>query len=82
MRMTLVTDNLLVEMVHMDFLLAMGRAQQFNKLALKLSRILVDCGFGIFADQQHLADVRFALDMAFEAVFVAAGFFTWLAIPS
>ena len=75
-------DVLLVEVVHVDLLLAVGGAQELQEVALELVGEVVDVFAGVFADEQHLADVRFGLGVAFEAIFVAGLFFTDLAVPT
>ena len=80
--MFLVRDILLVEVVDVDFLLAVGGAQELQEVALELVGEVVDVLARVFADEQHLADMGFGLRVAFEAVFVAGLFFADLAVPA
>lgn len=83
MNVGLVRDDLLVEMIRVDLLLAVccrgfplvsmsnegGMAmrtcfQEINKVLQELVGELFNVFLGIFADEQHLSDMRFALDMA------------------
>lgn len=82
MNMFFTGDVLLVEMVHMDLLLAVGSAQQLQEIALELVAVVGDVLAGVFADEQHLADVGFGLGVHLEAVFVAALLFADLAVPA
>ncbi len=75
-------DVFLVEVVHMDLFLAVSGAQQLQKIALELITVVSDVLAGVFADEQHLADVRFGLGVHFEAVFVATLLFAYLAVPA
>ena len=80
--MFLIRDILLIEMVHVDFLLAVGRAQQLQEVALELVGEVVDVFTGVFANEEHLADVGFGLRVAFEAVLIAGLLFADLAVPA
>lgn len=82
MYMFLVGNVLLVEMVHVDLLLAVGGPQQLQEVALELVAEVVDVLAGVLADEQHLADVGLGLGVHLEAVFVAALFFAYLAVPA
>lgn len=59
-----ILNNLLVELIDMDLLLAMRRPQHIHKVLHKLLAIAFDVLLRILADQQHLSDVAFALDVA------------------
>ena len=80
--MFLIRNVLLIEMVDVDFLLAMGGTQQLQEIALELVGEVIDVFSWVFTDEQHLADVGFGLRMAFEAVFVAGLLFADLAVPA
>ena len=82
MHVLLVTDILLIEMVDVDFLLAVGGAQQLKEVALEVVAEGRDVFARVFAYEQHLPDVRFGLRVAFEAVFVAGLFGADLAVPA
>lgn len=82
MHVLLVGDVLLVEMVHVDFLLAVGGAQELEEVALELVGEVVDVFARVFADEEHLADVRFGLRVAFEAILIARLLFAHLAVPA
>jgi hypothetical protein len=71
MYVLLVANVLVVELVARDPLLSMRRAQQRNKVALKVGTELVDELPGVLANDLHLSHVRFGLDVALEAVGVA-----------
>jgi len=72
MYMLLIPNILLVEMIKVNFLLAMRGAQQLEEIALELVAVVVDVFFGIFAHEQHLPNVGLGLSMHFEAIFVPA----------
>lgn len=74
----LVCNILLVEMIHIDLLLAVGGAKELEEIALKLATVVLDVLFGIFADEEHLPHMRFGLSMAFEAVLIAHLALTYL----
>ena len=82
MHMFLIGNILLVEMVHVDLLLAVGRAQQLQEIALELAAEVVDVFARVLADEQHLPHVGFGLRVHLEAVFVAALFGADLAVPA
>ena len=81
MDMFFVRDILLVEVVDVDFLLAVRGAEELEEVALELVGEVVDVFAGVFADEEHLADVGFGLGVAFEAVLVASLLFAGLAVP-
>lgn len=82
MHMFLVRDILLVEMIHVDLFLPVRGSQELQEIALELVAEVVDVFAGIFADEEHLADVGFGLGVHFEAVFVAALLLADLAVPA
>ena len=74
MHMFLVCYILLIEMVDVNFLLAMGGPEELEEVALELAGVVGDVFSGVFADEEHLSDVGFGLRVAFEAIFVAGLF--------
>jgi hypothetical protein len=78
MYMLFIRDILLVEVINVDFLLSMRRSQKLQEVALELARVIRDVFLGVFTNQQHLADMRFGLRMAFEAIFISHLSFTGL----
>lgn len=82
MHMLLICDILLVEMVHVDFLLAVRCAQELEEVSLELVGEVADVFAGVFADEEHLADVGFGLGVAFEAIFITRLLFAHLAVPA
>lgn len=81
-RVGFVRDHLLVEMVDVDLLLAVRGLEQVDEVALELVAEVADRLLRVLADQEHLPHVALALDMAFEAILIAAGFFARLAVPA
>lgn len=69
-------------MISMNTLRPMRRAKRINKILREFPTKALDMRFRVFADQHHLADVGFALNVAFEAVFVRTLLFAGLAVPS
>ncbi len=82
MDMLLVCDILLVEMIHVDFLLAVGGTQELEEVSLELVGEVVDVFAGVFADEEHLTDVGFGLGVAFEAILIARLLLADLAVPA
>ena len=81
--MLLVRDILLVEMIDVDGLGVMGRAQKLDEIPLEVFAVVRDYTLRSFlADCLYPPDVAFALDMALEAILVSILLFTNLAIPS
>lgn len=74
----LISDILLVKMVHLDLLLTMRCAQQEQEISLELIAIVVDVFFGIFANKKHLSNMALALDMHLEAIFISHLSFAYL----
>lgn len=64
--MFFIRNNLLIEVIYMDLLLAMCSPQQINEALLKLLAEILDVFAGVFADDEHLADMTFASHVAFE----------------
>lgn len=56
--MLLIVDILLVEVVDLDLLLAVTRAQQLQEVLLELVAVLVDVLLGVLANQEHLPHLR------------------------
>ena len=80
--MLLIRDIFLVKVVCVNLFLSVGGAQERQKVPLELRGVVCDVAFGIFADDEHLADVGFGLGVAFEAVFVATLLFAYLLFGS
>lgn len=59
-----ILNNLLIELIDLHLLLAMRRAQHIHKILNKLLAVVFDIFLRILADQQHLSNVAFALDVA------------------
>jgi len=59
-----ILNNLLIELIYMDLLLAMRRPQHIHKVLHEFFAVILDVFLRILADQQYLADVAFALDVA------------------
>lgn len=59
-----IRNNLLIELVDMDLLLAMCRLEELQEIAQELPAKVLDMAFRVLADQQDLSDVTFALDVA------------------
>lgn len=53
-------------------LLAVGGAQELQEVSLKLVAVVLYEFFGVFANKQHLSDVRLRLGMHFKAILVTA----------
>lgn len=70
-----------VELVRADPLLAVRGPQQSDKVSLEVGAVVLDEFLRILADNVHLADMRLGLDVAFEAVCVAALFLARFAPP-
>lgn len=71
MDMLFIRNILLVEVVHLHLFLAMGGAEQKKEVFLELVRVVVNVFLGVFADEEHAADVGFRLGVHLEAVFIA-----------
>lgn len=69
-------------MISMNTLRTMRRPKRINKILREILTKALDMRLGVFADQHHLSDVGFALNMAFEPVLVWTLFFARLAVPS
>ena len=57
--MFLVGDIFLIEVINIDFLLAMGCSEELQKVALELVAVVGDVFPGVFADEEHLTHVGF-----------------------
>ena len=82
MHMLLIANILIIKLVRGNPLLVMCCAQQGDEIALEVVAELVDELARIFPNDLHLADVRLGLDVAFEAVGVAALLLADLAPPA
>ena len=82
MHMLFVRNIFLVEMIDVDFLLAVRGPQQLQEVPLEVVREAIDVFAGVFAHEQHLPDVGLGLRVAFEAVLVAALLRADLAVPA
>lgn len=69
--MLLIRNIFLVEVVELDLLLAVRCAEELQEVALELVAVIIDVFFGVFADEEHLSNVRFGLRVHLEAVLVA-----------
>lgn len=58
-----ILDNLLVELIDLDLLLAMRRSKQTDEIINKLLAVILDVFLRILANQQHLSDVALALNV-------------------
>ena len=68
--MFFIRDDLLIEVVDMDLLLTMRGPQQFDKVLLKVFAEILDMFAGVLANDEHLADVTFASNVAFKSYLV------------
>lgn len=59
----LISNNLLIKLIDMDLLLAMRRLEDINEIAQKLLTVILNISLRVFADEQNLSNVTFALDM-------------------
>lgn len=82
MNVLLISNNLLIELINVDLLLAMGSLQQIDKVVQKLSAELLDMFLGVLADEQHLSYMAFTLYMTLETVLIAHLALASLAVPS
>jgi hypothetical protein len=57
MHMLFVRNILIIKPIDINFLLAMPRTQQFDKITLELGRVLIDDFAGVFADDTHVPHV-------------------------
>ena len=57
--MFLVGDIFLIEVINIDFLLAMGCSEELQKVPLELVAVVGDVFPGVFADEEHLTHVGF-----------------------
>lgn len=56
-----ILNDLLIELVHLHFLLPMCRLQHIDKVVRELLAVVLDVLLGILPNQQHLPDVTLAL---------------------
>jgi hypothetical protein len=78
----LISNDLLIELIDVDLLLAVRSLKQIDKVVQELSAEFLDMFLGIFADEQHLSYMAFALYMTLESVFIAHLALASLAVPS
>lgn len=80
--MLFVVNVLLIEVVDLHGLGAMASAKQFYEIVLELLGVLVEGLARVFAEDEHLTQVRLAIYVAFETVLVTALLFAGLAVPA
>jgi hypothetical protein len=61
-----IRDDLLIKVIDMDLLLTVCSPQQINEALLEFLAEILDVFAGVFADDEHLADMAFASHVAFE----------------
>lgn len=60
---TFILDNLLIELIDMDLLLAVRRSKQADEIINELLAVILNVFLRILSNQQHLSDVALALDV-------------------
>lgn len=68
MDVLLVGNVVLIELVQINRFLAMGCAQQLHEIFQELLAKVLDVFFRVFADDEHLTNVKLAHGVLFEAV--------------
>lgn len=69
--MLFIMNVFLVEMIQIDLLLAVRCAQELEEVFLELVAVVVDVFLRVFADEEHLSDMRLGLCVHLEAILVA-----------
>lgn len=69
-------------MIRMNRLRPMRRLQCINEILKKFPTKPFNMRLGVFTNKHHLSNMRLALNMTFESIFVGALFFTGLTVPS
>jgi hypothetical protein len=73
---------LIIETIGRNGFLTMASTEEIDEIALEIVAEALDELLGVLSDNMHLANVRFGLYVALEAVRVAALLLTDLAIPT